>query len=276
VSYNIDSPGADGATKFRDIQITEVMEAALDSIKAVTGGGVESYRWATRAGDGSFWGTGMPHVSITTSRPKELYDPHVNYSGGGWWWHTPYATMEHGDVNILEMDVKAEMNFIIRMVNSPVLPLRFSKYAERMHEILVEMQKKSEKVRDYFNLDELIKRAEKFVELSKGLEKTIEEKAEAFSDEQLNELNNSLMWVSRHINPVAHSNAGPSEQMSMETFGALPFPRVAEVIDLTNMTLHQSHEFKLLHNKLVRQRNIVEEGFYQANQLIDRIIESLS
>ncbi len=84
------------------------------------------------------------------------------------------------------------------------------------------------------------------------------------------------MWVSRHINPVAHSNAGPSEQMSMETFGALPFPRVAEVIDLTNMTLHQSHELKLLHNKLVRQRNIVEEGFYQANQLIDRIIESLS
>ncbi len=276
VSYNIDSPGADGATKFRDIQITEVMEAALDSIKAVTGGGVESYRWATRAGDGSFWGTGMPHVSITTSRPEELYDPHVNYSGGGWWWHTPYATMEHGDVNILEMDVKAEMNFIIRMVNSPVLPLRFSKYAQKMHEILVEMQEKSEKVRDYFNLDELIKRAEKFVELSKGLEKAIEEKAEALSDEQLKELNNSLMWVSRHINPVAHSNAGPSEQMSMETFGALPFPRIAEVIDLTNMTLHQSHEFKLLHNKLVRQRNIVEEGFYQANQLIDRIIESLS
>lgn len=276
VSYNIDSPGTEGATKFRDIQITEVMEAALDSVKAVTGEGVESYRWATRAGDGSFWGTGMPHMSITTSRPEELYDPHVNYSGGGWWWHTPYATMEHGDVNILEMDVKAEMNFIIRMVNSPVLPLRFGKYAERMHEILVEMQEKSEKVRDYFNLDGLIKRAEKFIELSKSLEKVIQEKAEALSDEQLKELNESLMWVSRHINPVAHSNAGPSEQMSMETFGALPFPRIAEIINLANMNLHQSHEFKLLHNKLVRQRNIVEEGFYRANQLIERIIESLS
>ncbi len=274
-SYNIDSPGTDGATKFRDIQITEVMAAALDSVKAVTGGGVESFRWATRAGDGSFWGTGMPHVSITTSRPEELYDPHVNYSGGGWWWHTPYATMEHGDVNVLEMDVKAEMNFIIRMVNSPMLPLSFGRYAARMHEILVEMQGKSEAVRNYFNLDGLIKRAEKFIALSESLEKTIEEKTGKLSDEQLNALNGSLMWVSRHINPVAHSNAGPSEQMSMETFGALPFPRIAEITDLASMA-HPSHEFNLLHNKLVRQRNIVEEGFYQANQLIERIIESLS
>lgn len=274
-SYNIDSPGTEGATKFRDIQVTEVMEAALDSVKAVTGEGVESFRWATRAGDGSFWGTGMPHVSITTSRPEELYDPHVNYSGGGWWWHTPYATMEHGDVNVLEMDVKAEMNFIIRMVNSPVLPLSFGRYAERMHEILVEMQGKSEKVRDSFNLDGLIKRAKKFVEQSKSLEKAIKEKAGGLSEDQINELNESLMWVSRHVNPVAHSNAGPSEQMSMETFGALPFPRIAEIIDLTGME-YKSHEFNLLHNKLVRQRNTVEEGFYQANQLIARIIESLS
>ena len=274
-SYNIDSPGTEGATKFRDIQVTEVMEAALDSVKAVTGGGVESFRWATRAGDGSFWGTGMPHVSITTSRPAELYDPHVNYSGGGWWWHTPYATMEHGDVNVLEMDVKAEMNFIIRMVNSPVLPLSFGKYAARMNEILVEMQGKSEAVRDSFNLDGLIRRAGRFVQLSKSLETVIEEKAGKLSDERLIEMNESLMWISRHINPVAHSNAGPSEQMSMETFGALPFPRIAEITDLASMA-HPSHEFNLLHNKLLRQRNIVEEGFYQANQLIERIIESLS
>ena len=63
--------------------------------------------------------------------------------------------------------------------------------------------------------------------------------------------------------------------MSMETFGALPFPRIAEIVDLANMTLHQSHEFKLLKNKLLRQRNIVEEGFYQANKLIEKTLASL-
>ena len=275
LSYNIDSPGAEGATEFRNLQITEVMGAANDSVKAVTGKEVTDFRWATRAGDGSFWGTGMPHVSITTSRPPEDYDPHVNYSGGGWWWHTPYATLDHGDVNILEMDIKAELNFIVRMVNTPILPLDFTKYAERSHEILKEMQEKSEKVRAYFNLYGLIERAEKFKNLTKQMEDAVNAKGKSLSDEQVLELNDALMWVSRHVNPVIHSNAGPSEQMSMETFGALPFPRIAEIRDLANMTLHQSHEFKLLLTKLVRQRNIVEEGFYQANHLIERTLESL-
>jgi hypothetical protein len=274
-SYNIDSPGVEGATEFRDIQITEVMDAALDAVKAVTGKGVESYRWATRAGDGSFWSTGMPHVSITTSRPKELYDPHVNYSGGGWWWHTPYETMEHGDVNILELDVRAELNFIVRMLNSPVLPLDFTHYATKLYNMLVDMQKKSEKVVGYFNLHPVIEEAEEFKELAAELEKAIQAKAGKLGDEELSGLNRSLMWVSRHVNPVAHSNSGPSEQMTMETFGATPFPRIAGIVDLANMTLHQSHEFKLLRNHLLRQRNAVEEGFHQANQLIRETLEKL-
>jgi hypothetical protein len=274
-SYNIDSPGVEGATEFRDIQITEVMDAALDAVKAVTGKGVESYRWATRAGDGSFWSTGMPHVSITTSRPKELYDPHVNYSGGGWWWHTPYETMEHGDVDILELDVRAELNFIVRMLNSPVLPLDFTHYSEKLYNILVDLQKRSDKVVGYFNLHPVIEEAGRFKELSAELEKAVQAKAEKLGGEELSELNRSLMWVSRHVNPVAHSNSGPSEQMTMETFGAAPFPRIAGILDLANMTLHQSHEFKLLRNHLLRQRNAVQEGFLKANQLVEETLEKL-
>jgi hypothetical protein len=83
------------------------------------------------------------------------------------------------------------------------------------------------------------------------------------------------MWVSRHVNPVAHSNAGPSEQTTMETFGAQPFPRISGITDLANMTLHQSHEFKLLKNHLLRQRNIVEEGFTQANLLVKEMLAGL-
>ena len=274
-SYNIDSPGAKGATAFRAVQMTEVKDAAWQSVRAVTGEEVKNFRWATRAGDGSFWGTGMPHVSLTSSRPPELYDPHVNYSGGGWWWHTPYATMEHGDVDILEMDVKVELNFITRLLNNILLPFNFTSYAEKLHEILSDYQTKAENVRDSFNLDPVIQRAHEFKELCGKLEKTLETKSEALSEKELVELNGRLMWISRHINPVVHSNAGPSEQMTMETFGATPFPRIAEIIDLANMSPSQSHESKLLATKLLRQRNIVEEGFYQANALIWETLESL-
>jgi hypothetical protein len=252
-SYNIDSPGTEGATLFRGLQITEVMDVAQDSIIEVQGKRVESFRWATRAGDGSFWGTGLPHVSITTSRPPEDYDPHVNYSGGGWWWHTPYATIDHGSIGVLEMDVKAELNFILRMLNCPILPYNFTKYAERLHKILVEMQKKSEEIMAYFNIYPVIDRAKAFKELSIKLEVALDEKGKNLSEEEIKELNNNLMWISRHINPIAHSNAGPSEQMTMETFGALPFPRIAEIVDLASMVLNQSHAFNLLKNKLLRQ-----------------------
>jgi len=276
-SYNIDSPGAEGATEFRAVQVTEAQEAAAESVRSVTGKDVESFRWATRAGDGSFWGTGTPHVSVTSSRPRELYDPHVNYSGGGWWWHTPYATMEHGDIDVLTTDVRVELNFIARVTNCPVIPFNFTPYAENIHGILTDLQARAEKVRPYFNLDPVIERAAEFRELSEKLEEATRELVDRGAPEgAVEELNRCLIWVGRHVNPAAHSNAGPSEQMTMETFGATPFPRISGILELAEMTLHQSPEFKLLRTKLIRQRNIVEEGFHQANELIKETLKKVA
>jgi len=275
--YNIDSPGAEGATVFRGAPIGEVQEAVVDAIKAVTGTEVERFRWPTRAGDSSFWGTGIPHASATSSRPPELYDPHVNYSGGGWWWHTPYATMDHGDVDVLATDVGVELNYVFRMANCPILPMNFAPYADHMIEILEDMQGKADNVKGYFNIYPVIERAKEFRELAAELE----EKAKLVADrggpeDAVEELNRSLMRVSRCINPVAHSNAGPTEQMSMETFGATPFPRISEITKLAGMTIHQSPEFKFLRTKLLRQRNAVEDGFHQANKLIRETLAKLS
>jgi len=265
-SYNIDSPGAKGANTFRAAPISEVQEAVVESIRAATGIRVKSFRWPTRAGDGSFWGTGLPHVSLTSSRPEELYDPHVNYSGGGWWWHTTQATMEHGDVEVMEMDVRAELNYIFMMINCPILPLNFTPYAEHCLEILEDLQAKSDDIRDQFNLHPVIRRAQEFRSLAAELEDAI--KISTRMDTSVDEMfNRCLLWVSRHINPVAHSNAGPTEQTSMETFGATPFPRIQEIAKLAGMP-PDSPEFHFLKTKLLRQRNAVEDAFYGANELI--------
>jgi N-acetylated-alpha-linked acidic dipeptidase len=265
-SYNIDSPGAKGATTFRAAPISEVQDAVVESIRAATGIRVDSFRWPTRAGDGSFWGTGIPHVSLTSSRPEELYDPHVNYSGGGWWWHTTKATMEHGDINVLEMDVKAELNYIFMMVNCPILPLNFTPYAEHCLKVLESIQSQAENVRDHFNLYPVIRLAKEFRSLADELDGAI--KISTRTDPDVNEdFNRCLFWVSRCINPVAHSNAGPTEQTSMEAFGATPFPRIQEITDLAGMQ-PGSDEFHFLKTKLIRQRNAVEDAFHQANELI--------
>lgn len=266
---NVDSPGAEGATTYRGAPIGEVQGLAVESIRAATGIEVKSFRWPTRAGDSSFWGTGLPHASVTSARPKELYDPFVNYSGGGWWWHTPWATMDRGDVDILATDVKVDLNYIFRMTNCPVLPMNFAPYADAILGILGDLQSKADKVRSYFNLDPIIERAREFRELAEALEDAVRRALEKGAPEEVvEELNRCIMWVSRHINPVAHSNAGKTEQVSMEAFGATPFPRIHGILKLAEMPLPHAPEFKFLRTKLLRQRNHVEDGFHLANELI--------
>ncbi|KON29433.1 hypothetical protein AC482_06455 [miscellaneous Crenarchaeota group-15 archaeon DG-45] len=266
---NIDSPGADGATTYRSAPIGEVQELAVESIRAATGIEVGSFRWPTRAGDSSFWGVGIPHASVTSARPKETYDPFVNYSGGGWWWHTPWATLDRGDVDILAKDVRVDLNYIFRMTNCPVLPMNFAPYAEAVLGILEDLQAKADKVRAHFNINPVIERAKEFKELAEELEGTVKKAIDGGASESVvEELNRCLMRVSRHVNPVAHSNAGITEQISMETFGATPFPRIHEILKLAEMPLPYTEEFKFLKTKLLRQRNLVEDGFHLANEQI--------
>ena len=271
---NIDSPGAEGATTYRAVPIGEVQELAAESIRAATGIEVDDFRWPTRAGDSSFWGTGIPHASLTSARPKEQYDPFVNYSGGGWWWHTPWATMDRGDAKVLATDVKVDLNYIFRMTNCPVLPMNFVPYAEAMLDILKELQTKADKVRAYFNLEPVIERAREFRELAEELEAAAKKALEKEAPEEVvEELNRCIMLTSRHINLIAHSNTKKTEQVSMKTFGATPFPRIHGILELAEMPLPHAAEFKFLRTKLLRQRNYVEDGFHLTNELIREALE---
>ena len=266
---NIDSPGAKGATGYKPAPISEVADLYKEVIKAAAGLDVEATLWPTRAGDCSFWGTGLPHASATSALPKELYDPFVNYSGGGWWWHTAWATLDRGDVNVLARDVGVNLHYIFRMVNCRILPMNFTTYAQGMIKTLENLQDKADKVRGYFNLYSLIDLVKEFEQLSQTLEEALTKAwAKKPSDEAVADINHCLMWISRHVNPVAHSDAGKTDQMDMATFGATPFPRINQILELTDMSLHQSPQFKFLRTKLVREKNYVEDGFYQALGLI--------
>jgi hypothetical protein len=179
------------------------------------------------------------------------------------------------DIDILVTDVKIELNLILRLANCPVVPFNYTQYAERMIKILEDMQVKSEKISGFYNLYHLIDEAKELRGLSEKLEAAVKKVSKEGDLAKVAELNECLMWVGRYVNPVSHSDADIANQVSMETFGAQPFPRISEITDLASMTLHQSPEFKLLYTKLVRERNIVEDGFYQANELIRATLEKL-
>ncbi|UCH57909.1 MAG: hypothetical protein JSV18_03130, partial [Candidatus Bathyarchaeota archaeon] len=183
----------------------------------------------------------------------------------------------HGDIEVLAMDMKVEFHYVFKMLNCPVLPLNFAPYAEHLLKVLQELQAGAETIREEFSLNSLLRRAEEFRDIARELEdkvRSIPKKGRA-SDSLREELNHCLLWVSRHINPVVHSDAGPTEQLSMETFGATPFPRINEIKRLAEIGDPGKPEFQFLKTKLLRQRNAVEDGFYQANELIRKTLERL-
>jgi len=278
-SLNIDSPGVEAATEYRGARCTELFELSKASTREIVGQEVERSGWPSRSGDGSFWGTGFSHVGITGGRPKDLYDPFVNACGGGWWWHNAFDTFDRGDVNMLVPNMKIYLHFLLHISNALIYPMSFIHLAERILVILRELQQRSDKVRAYFNLNPVLERAEEFKVQAESLERLAKDVMERYEKAEnkeafepiFGELNRCMMWVSRHINLVAHTNAEKTEQISMEDFGMKPFPGLQPILDLARLPLPYpgpNPDFLMLKTKLVRERNRVEDGFYLAAQEI--------
>ena len=272
---NIDSPGAEGAIECGPAPILEVQDAVIDSNKAVTGVEIETRRWEDRTADASFWATGIPHTYLISVRPKGLFDPFIDFSGGGWWWHTTWATFDRGDINVLEKDVKINLHYIFRMTNCRILPMNFTPYAEYMLKILEDLQAKADKVRSFFNLQPVLEEAKRFKELSLLLEDAVQKNIDQDGQGVVALLNHCLMWVGRHIHPAVHSDADKTNQADMYLLGITPFPRLQGILELAKMSLYHKPEFKMLHTKLLRERNYVVDGFYLANELIENTLDKI-
>jgi len=287
---NIDSPGARGATEYSEKGVwpsPELWSLVKESISRATGKACESYRWPGRSGDRSFWGTGFPAVFLCATLPEGQLDPFVGFSGLGWWWHTPWATLDRGDEDALASNTRVYLDFILAICNAQVLPMNFVDLADKLLEILDDLQRRADKVRGYFNLYPVLERAHEFKSLSERLEGVRRDMMarcqgspnDAGLAEALKALNHCIMWVSRHINLVACTDSEKTEQMSMEHFGRFPFPGLEGILELERMPLPYpgpSPDFMLLVTKLKRQRNKAVDGFVLANDEIRRALGLLS
>jgi len=278
VSLNIDSPGAKGATDYRPAPFSEFADLFIESIEKELGVNVGTKGWSSRSADRSFWSTGVPQAIFMPVLPKEELDPFVNISGGGWWWHTAWATIDRGDIDVLLRDIRVNLNFIYKTVNSIILPHNFCNYADEIVNILQELQNRNDKVRSYFNIYDTLDQAREFSKLIGSFKNTIKELEKNNTvKEYAEKINTCIMWVSRFINQIAHSDTDKTSQIDMATFGATPFPRIyRKFIDLADMSLHQTDDFKLLLNELVREKNFVNDGFYLSNYILHKTIDEIA
>ncbi len=207
VHVNVDSTGGKGNTVVADTTAAaELRHVARDAIRA-QGGQEFSNRRMSRAGDQSFWGIGVPSIFGNMSEQPASANANASASvfggnrlghGTGWWWHTPYDTLDKIDEEILVRDTRIYLEVVWRLLASPVLPFN---YAEHGRYLQAELKSLQEAAGDRFDLSGLAARAASLTDACDRLGRA----AGSARDGEVDILNRTLVKVARALVPVDYT-----------------------------------------------------------------------
>ena len=265
LSMNIDSPGVMGATELGGGGLMGTMDFINKAARDATGvHEIEKQAYYMRAGDQSFYGIGIPSVAVRAYIPEG--SPHrgqwIGGSGGAWWWHSAYDTLDKGDRDHLLRDMRMEALAIYRSVNAGVLPFDFSEVAEMYEETVAEIM---ERASDAFDLNpaldrigELKSKSERMNEVIAGLD---ESKAPVVND--------ILSRVSKILTSTFYTHTGPFDQDP--AYGIPHLPALQDAARLAGLD-PASDEAGFLRARLIREANRVNKALDTTTELISEAI----
>lgn len=200
---NVDSTGAKGNTVMSDaLSSSELFGLAAEAVRAQGGQELSGHRMS-RAGDQSFWGIGLPSLFMGMGeQPLGGANPMGGVLGSqgrksagfGWWWHTPYDTLDKMDPDLLVRDTRVYVHALWRLLTDAVLPLDYARQAEALGRELATLE---EGLGGHLDLTPLIDRVE-----------TLKARAAAFGDTACADAaaaNRALMAVSRALVPMDYT-----------------------------------------------------------------------
>ncbi len=270
---NIDSPGVKGGTERQPSSIPEALQFAEVVVEEFGESKGES-RWGEcKMGDQSFLSLGIPSISFYTSIPKQ-HD--VYGSGGAWWWHTKYDTLDKADKEILAKDTKVYALLASRLCTYPVLPYDYTCVADVYITALTRLQNQ---VNALFDLEPAIKLAENLREQALKLNNAVKTMITLYKElekiklqEALEIINTCLMQLSRVLNPVLHTEFGKYDQDPAVPFHLIPV--LQQVVKLNTLDI-KSSEFRFLKTHLIRKRNQVAHALYKASIIIKNSLKKI-
>jgi len=281
VHFNVDSLGCQGATVYPDVEcMAECYNLGKNVIEKYADQSPE-YQRIGHSGDNSFWGIGIPTLFQLLSRqPKGSGGPDALIPGLSWFWHTEEDTLDKIDPEIFLTDVRIYMAALWRLCTLPVLPFDFEFTAGEMIDLLNGLQKKAENV---FDMGQAIRSAETFKEKAALLKQKSEEISRQMAgqapdavEERLNtaavSLDQCIMKLSRTLIPVSYS---ATDRFDMDL--AVPIPPFSRLLPATELTAMdpESHDFKFLERKMIRERNRVCHALSEAVKLVDQTLSDL-
>lgn len=264
---NVDSTGARGATFYASFPAhLELGSFGAEVVHQHTGQTAQARR-ASRAGDMSFNGIGIPSLFMSLSQvPFDQEDTdYVSLAFGKliggkmpWWWHTSEDTMDKVDLDVLALDTQIYVSTLWRLCTQPLLPMDFRPVVADIRRILAERQ---EAAGAHFDLKETMVRSE---ELMAAVEKLVQRTTTARQQQdeaQIRLLNRQMKALSRVLIPVTYTAAG---RFDHDPAWSLPhLPDLAAVPKLAQLD-PQSDAYHFLHTQLIRNRNRVNLALREA------------
>jgi hypothetical protein len=177
---------------------------------------------------------------------------------------------------MLEKAMKADSIFLLRLLNTPIIPFEFFSLAGVLKNRLEEYH---EKAKGRMDLRSLIKTCGELEKRTKELDETLEKVISKYrseptkeGEELIKEINQTTMKLSRLLIPINYTHIGRYER---DPYGATyvnkPIPVLFPVIEYAEMD-PKSEEYKLLTTKLVQERNKVsdtlDEALWQTNYIL--------
>jgi hypothetical protein len=258
---NCDSTGAKGAVHYHAIGMSETFPFALSAIQDAIGVEAAPER-QSRAGDQSFWSSGVPSIFMSLSlvpgqlaaaRPAGLFASNDSKSSPGlpWWWHTPEDTIDKIDPEVLEKDTRVFALSTLRAAAAGVLPFRYASAAAEIRSTIERYQKE---VGERFDLGPALERASAVEEQVQAVDRRLDALGggSQLNAAQVAALNRALREIDRELVLINFTAEGPFDQDL-----ALPIPAVPllePVLRLAKLD-PSSDEAHFLATELVRNRN---------------------
>jgi hypothetical protein len=270
--HNIDSPGVKGATKYIARHTSAEVETFCRSvIERVTGQAKAPIHRPSRSADQSFIANGVPSFSTYPFLPDDHPDrrPWTGGCANAWWWHSEFDTLDKSDKDILALDTRISLAAIMELSNAEVLPIDQVATAREIHDFVAGLQ---DKVGGHVDLGPILEDAKRYIGVAERLEAA---KAGA-TGARARRINDTLMRLSRVLNPVIYTQGGRFQHEPAEWS---PIMRASSSMTLFALAraealpkLAGQLEYGFLRAQVVRERNRVVTALREASHITEEAL----
>lgn len=263
--YNIDSTGMIGTKVYQADASRELKDFAIEVGTYAIGADIK-YNTLRKIGDQSFFGLGIPSIFGHMCFDDEELE-RTNGATFGWWNHTQEDKLDKVSVENLDVDNKAQLAYVLGIINAGVLPYNFEYTAKDIKDKIDELVEKTFTIIDLSKLVDQSERLIKNVRLLNDFILTISE-----SDvETCAKVNRILLKLSRTLTGPFYT---ATDKYSQDSYGlsvlSKPIPLLYPLYSMTEMS-DTDLEYKLEYTQMLRNRNYLTDSLRIANDWIETL-----